>query len=84
MEQTNQIQKECGATWIDLMTPDQLQQKFPWINTSGISLGSYGTEREGYFDPWSLLSAMKNKVEIILFFSFFHPKDFFFLFSSSS
>jgi FAD-dependent oxidoreductase domain-containing protein 1 len=62
MEQTNLTQKNAGAAWIDLLTPEQLSQKFPWLNTSGIALGSLGTQCEGYFDPWSLLSAMKLKV----------------------
>lgn len=61
MEQTNKIQRESGATWVDLLSPSELSHQFPWLNTSGIALGSYGRENEGYFDPWSLLSALKLK-----------------------
>lgn len=64
MEQTNKIQRESGATWVDLLSPSELSHQFPWLNTSGIALGSYGRENEGYFDPWSLLSALKLKVLI--------------------
>ncbi len=62
MEQTNKIQRESGAHWVDLFSPSELSSRFPWLNTTGIALGSYGTKNEGYFDPWSLLSALKLKV----------------------
>ncbi len=72
MEQTNKIQRESGATWVDLLSPSELSHQFPWLNTSGIALGSYGRRNEGYFDPWSLLSALKLKVLLFLiFFSWF-------------
>jgi FAD-dependent oxidoreductase domain-containing protein 1 len=38
-----------------------LKAKFPWLNTDGIVIGSYGTKNEGYFDPWSFVAAMKSK-----------------------
>jgi FAD-dependent oxidoreductase domain-containing protein 1 len=43
------------------LTPEQLKAKFPWLNLDGIALGSFGESNEGYFDPWSLLCAMKAK-----------------------
>lgn len=44
------------------MSPQQMNEMFPWISTNEIALGSVGTKNEGYFDPWSLLNALKNKV----------------------
>ena len=61
MEVINATQHLNGATWIKLMSPDQLKVKFPWLNLEGIALGSFGESNEGYFDPWSLLQAMKAK-----------------------
>jgi FAD-dependent oxidoreductase domain-containing protein 1 len=61
LEANNRTQHNAGADWITLMTPDKLKEKFPWLNTDGIALGSYGTKNEGYFDPWSLLNAFKSK-----------------------
>ena len=61
LEENNRTQHNAGADWIQLMSPDKLKSKFPWLNTDGISLGSYGRKNEGYFDPWSLISAFKAK-----------------------
>lgn len=60
MLQNHKVQKELGAK-VELLGPKHLQQKFPWINTDGIEMGSYGLENEGWFDPWALLSAFKKK-----------------------
>ena len=37
-------------------------EKFPWLNTEDIELGSFGRENEGYFDPWAYVLALKKKV----------------------
>lgn len=31
------------------------------MNTDGIALGSFSSQNEGYFDPWSYLNIMKKK-----------------------
>ncbi|XP_042899446.1 FAD-dependent oxidoreductase domain-containing protein 1 isoform X2 [Parasteatoda tepidariorum] len=54
------VQKELGAK-VELLQPYQLKEKFPWMSTEGIALGSYGFENEGWFDPWALLNAFKKK-----------------------
>lgn len=59
--ENNRTQHNCGADWIKIMHPPELKEKFPWLNLEGIALGSYGQKNEGYFDPWSLLSALKAK-----------------------
>ncbi|XP_045339359.1 FAD-dependent oxidoreductase domain-containing protein 1 isoform X3 [Leopardus geoffroyi] len=46
-----------------LMSPEQLRNKFPWINTEGVALASYGMEHEGWFDPWCLLQGLRRKVQ---------------------
>lgn len=66
MERTHLTQRKAGANWIDLLNPEDLSAKFPWLNTNGIALGSFGNQNEGYFDPWSLLAAMKQKVVLFL------------------
>ncbi len=43
------------------MSPSKLSRRFPWLNTEGIALGSYGYENEGWFDPWALLSCLRLK-----------------------
>ncbi|XP_063050779.1 FAD-dependent oxidoreductase domain-containing protein 1 [Engraulis encrasicolus] len=60
MEANYETQRYAGAK-VKLMSPAQLKDMFPWINTDGVALASYGLENEGWFDPWTLLSALKRK-----------------------
>ncbi|XP_025114034.1 FAD-dependent oxidoreductase domain-containing protein 1-like [Pomacea canaliculata] len=60
LEKNVQMQRKLGAK-IDLLTKEQLSAKFPWLNTAGIEIGSYGVEGEGWFDPWLLVKALKQK-----------------------
>lgn len=60
--QNNQMQKSVGAD-ILLLSPAQLKDKFPWLNTEDILLGSFGSSGEGWFDPWSLLRGLKKKCQ---------------------
>ncbi len=50
----------CGVD-IDLLSPSELQHRFPWLNTDDVLLGSLGIQGEGWFDPWALLMAWKEK-----------------------
>lgn len=52
--------RECGCDWMDILSPEQLAQEFPYLNTDGIAAGSLGRKNEGSFDPWALLNAMKR------------------------
>ena len=58
----HKMQIQCGAK-VELLRPKQLKFKFPWLNTHGIAMGSYGYENEGWFDPWALLGALKLKCQ---------------------
>jgi FAD-dependent oxidoreductase domain-containing protein 1 len=57
----NQTQLSAGCADIRLQEPPELEQRFPWLNTSDICLGSYGERGEGWFDPWALIRGFKNK-----------------------
>ena len=59
--ENNSIQLENGAE-VELIESSRLKERFPWINTEGISLASLGVGKEGWFDSWSLLNAFKNKL----------------------
>ncbi|XP_054435404.1 FAD-dependent oxidoreductase domain-containing protein 1 [Pteronotus mesoamericanus] len=61
MENNVKVQRQEGAK-VCLMSPEQLRSKFPWINTEGVALASYGLEGEGWFDPWCLLQGLRQKV----------------------
>jgi len=56
----HKLQTELGAK-VQLLTPTRLKKRFPWISTENVELGCYGLENEGWFDPWSLLGALKKK-----------------------
>ncbi|KAK2828402.1 hypothetical protein Q5P01_019436 [Channa striata] len=60
MEENYRTQRQAGAKVL-LLSPAQLKAKFPWINTDGVVLASYGLENEGWFDPWTLLNAFRRK-----------------------
>ncbi|KAF6081185.1 FAD dependent oxidoreductase domain containing 1 [Phyllostomus discolor] len=62
LESNVKVQRQEGAK-VCLMSPEQLRNKFPWINTEGVALGSYGLEGEGWFDPWCLLQGLRRKVQ---------------------
>ena len=53
----NAIQRAHGAR-IELLGPDALAARFPWLNTADLALGSHGAEAEGWFDGPALHSAM--------------------------
>lgn len=46
---------------VELMTPERLKEKFPWISTQGIALASHGLAEEGWFDGYSMLQAFRKK-----------------------
>lgn len=69
LKENNRMQHENGVTWTHLMEPAAMAKKFPWLKTSDLNGGSCGTQNEGYFDPWSLLNALKSKVRMQWFLS---------------
>lgn len=58
--QNSKLQNSLGAKNV-VLTVDKMKRMFPWINTDGIAAGCLGLEKEGWFDPWSLLCALKKK-----------------------
>ncbi|XP_038609344.1 FAD-dependent oxidoreductase domain-containing protein 1 isoform X1 [Tachyglossus aculeatus] len=60
MENNVRVQRQEGAQ-VRLLSPEQLRKKFPWLNTEGVALASYGLENEGWFDPWSLLQGLRRQ-----------------------
>ncbi|WP_119273178.1 NAD(P)/FAD-dependent oxidoreductase [Taklimakanibacter deserti] len=53
------IQRGCGLN-IELLNDEQLAERFPWLNTDGLAIASYGLEKEGWFDGPGLLQAFKR------------------------
>src|ERR1041384_4966460 len=53
------VQRADGAD-IGLMDAPALAGKFPWLNTSDLTLGAFGRSGEGWFDAHSLLTLLRN------------------------
>lgn len=53
-------QTSCGAE-ISLVEPDEMKRRFPWLNTDGLTLGSYGERGEGWFDNTGLMQGFRKK-----------------------
>ncbi|XP_050529128.1 FAD-dependent oxidoreductase domain-containing protein 1-like isoform X2 [Daktulosphaira vitifoliae] len=62
MLKNHEVQKKVGAK-VELLSPEQMKIRFPWLNINGIVLGSLGTLNEGWFDAWSLLDAFRKKAK---------------------
>ncbi|XP_032670917.1 FAD-dependent oxidoreductase domain-containing protein 1-like [Odontomachus brunneus] len=60
----SKLQNSLGAKNV-VLTQEKLKRMFPWLNTDGIAAGCLGLEKEGWFDPWSLLCALKNKANYL-------------------
>jgi sarcosine oxidase len=55
-----QLQNKLGAS-VDLVMAEEIGARFPWLNLDGIVAGGIGLENEGWFDPASLLQALRRK-----------------------
>ena len=55
------LQKSLGADVEMMHSADDVKSKFSFINTDGIRAAVYGNSGEGWFDPWSLLTAFRKK-----------------------
>uniref|UniRef100_A0A1B0DQU4 FAD-dependent oxidoreductase domain-containing protein 1 n=1 Tax=Phlebotomus papatasi TaxID=29031 RepID=A0A1B0DQU4_PHLPP len=62
LDRNSRLQNELGAR-NEILTPEKLKRKFPWLNVDGIALGCHGLEREGWFDPWCLMSGFKRRAQ---------------------
>ena len=56
-------------SWIQLLERNHLSTLFPWLNAQDILSGSFGTKNEGYFDPWSLLQALRTKARSLMMYA---------------
>lgn len=64
LTENSKLQNFLGAKNI-LLSAAKLKSIFPWLNTEDVELGCLGLEKEGWFDPWTLLCAFKKKAMIL-------------------
>lgn len=54
------IQQAEGASTA-LLSPEELEERFPWFCGAGLAAGALGRSGEGWFDPSALLQGFKAK-----------------------
>ena len=60
LESNHAVQREHGVN-VALLTPTELQARFPWMNVDDVAGGSLGLSDEGWFDAYALLQAFRRK-----------------------
>ena len=63
MEANHEIQLSCGAD-VALLSPEELGERFPWLNTEGIALGALGLSGEGWLDAYALMQGLRRGAKI--------------------
>ena len=58
------LQRSLGVD-VALLDPDALRDRFPWLSTDGVALGSLGLSGEGWFDGYSLMQAFRRKARAL-------------------
>jgi glycine/D-amino acid oxidase-like deaminating enzyme len=58
-----EMQRAEGADVVAL-TPDEIAARFPWLDLTGIGIGTFGRTGEGWFDAWSLLTLVQRAAKV--------------------
>ena len=56
----NAAQHACGIN-TELLEPGAIAARYPWLNVDGVGIGSYGPDKEGWFDGPGLMQAFRRK-----------------------
>ncbi|XP_071798984.1 FAD-dependent oxidoreductase domain-containing protein 1-like [Asterias amurensis] len=56
----NKLQRELGAH-TELLTPDMIKERYPWVHTDDVLLGSFGSKNEGWLNSTKMLAALRLK-----------------------
>ena len=60
LQSNHRVQKAEGVD-VDLLTPQQLQARYDWMNMDDLVAGSLGNAGEGWLDAYSLMRGMRRK-----------------------
>jgi glycine/D-amino acid oxidase-like deaminating enzyme len=64
LERNHALQRALGVD-VALLDPPALRERFPWLSTDGVALGSLGLTGEGWFDGYSLMQAFRRKARAL-------------------
>ncbi len=59
MQEVAAMQRGLGAA-TQVLTPDQMKEKFPWMEVGDLLAGSFGPRDEGWFDNMGLLGGFRG------------------------
>ncbi len=59
--QSNHLTQCAENVDVSLLTPAQLQSRFPWLNVDDLSAGSFGNTGEGWLDAYALMQGFRRK-----------------------
>jgi FAD-dependent oxidoreductase domain-containing protein 1 len=59
--QANHLTQRAEGVDVSLLTPAQLQSRFPWLNVDDLSAGSLGNTGEGWLDAYALMQGFRRK-----------------------
>jgi FAD-dependent oxidoreductase domain-containing protein 1 len=62
LEENMALQRSMGAETI-MLSGEELQRKFPYINFDGIAAATFAPKGEGWFDPYGLLTLIKKAAQ---------------------
>jgi len=60
LRRAHEIQTQHGAA-VALLSPRELRERFPWLETTGVAAGTLGLQGEGWYDGYLLLTAFARK-----------------------
>jgi FAD-dependent oxidoreductase domain-containing protein 1 len=55
----NHAVQRAEGVQVALLEPDELADRFPWLDVDGLAAGSLGLSGEGWFDGYALLQALR-------------------------
>lgn len=61
--QANHLTQRAEDVDVSLLTPAQLQSRFPWLNVDDLSAGSLGNTGEGWLDAYALMQGFRRKAQ---------------------
>ena len=61
--QANHLTQRAEDVDVSLLTPAQLQSRFPWLNVDDLSAGSLGNSGEGWLDAYALMQGFRRKAQ---------------------
>ncbi len=64
LRENHAVQRGLEAP-VELLSPDELAQRLPWLSVDGIALASLGLQGEGWFDGYAFAQALKREAQAL-------------------